>query len=137
MVKQIIKDELFLSNKSTLMTKDDLFILDELIDTLKFNRHRCVGMAANMIGYLKTCLVFVDEKEKIDYMINPTIINASFEYNTFESCLSLNGERPCKRFKKIKVEYYNKDFQKRIKTFSDFTAQIIQHEMDHFSGKLI
>ena len=137
MVKQIIKDELFLTNKSISMTKDDLYILDELIDTLKFNRHRCVGMAANMIGYLKTCLVFIDEKENIDYMINPIITKAIDEYNTFESCLSLNGERPCKRFKKIRVEYYNKDFQKRIKTFSGFTAQIIQHEIDHFSGKLI
>jgi len=137
MIRNIVKDEMFLSKISTDMTKDDLYIVDELINTLKFNFNRCVGMAANMIGYLKKCIVFVDEFKEIQYMINPSIIKYDGEYTTKESCLSLTGERQCKRFKKIKVEYYNKNFQKRIKTYEGFTAQIIQHEIDHFKGKLI
>lgn len=137
MKREIIRDQKSLMIKSTLATKDDLGILYDLIDTLKSNIDRCVGMAANMIGFNKRILVFVNENEEIDYMINPTIIKSEDEYETEEGCLSLDGVRKTKRFKKIKVEYYNDKFQKRMKVFKDFTAEIIQHEIDHFDGIII
>ena len=137
MKREIIRDQKSLMIKSTLATKDDLGILYDLIDTLKSNIDRCVGMAANMIGFNKRILVFVNENEEIDYMINPTIIKSEDEYETEEGCLSLDGLRKTKRFKKIKVEYYNDKFQKRMKVFKDFTAEIIQHEIDHFDGIII
>jgi len=137
MVKNIIKSENIFSFFQEPATKSDLYIIDDLIDTLKFNLNGCVGMSASMIGYNKRIIVFVDELNNINYMINPVILNKSNEYLTNEGCLSLDGNRSIKRFKRIKVEYYNDKFQKRIKTFNDFTAEIIQHEIDHLNGIII
>ncbi len=137
MVKNINRDINILSKKSEDMTRDDLQVAYDLIDTLKFNRHRCVGMAANMIGVLKNCIVFIDSKENINIMINPKIIKKDGEYKTEEGCLSLDGVRPTTRFKKIKVEYLDLDFKLKIKTYTDYTAQIIQHEIDHLFGIII
>ena len=137
MVKEIIKDISFLKEESLDATIDDLYILDDLIDTLNANLKSCVGMAANMIGYKKKILVYVNEKEEIDYMINPVIIKKSDEYEAEEGCLSLEGKRKAIRYDKIKVEYYNRKFQKRLKTFTGFQAEIIEHEIDHFSGIII
>ena len=137
MIRCIVKDQKSLMIKSVLADSNDLYILDELIDTLKANLNGCVGMAANMIGFNKRILVYVDKNDEINYMINPIIVKAFDEYETEEGCLSLTGVRKIKRFKKIKVEFYNNKFQKRMKTFSDFEAQIIQHEMNHFEGIII
>ena len=137
MIKEIVKDQKSLMIKSTLATKDDLNILTDLIDTLDANRAHCVGMAANMIGYNKCILVYINKNEKIEYMINPTIIKKEDEYETEEGCLSLDGVRKTKRYNKIKVEYYNDKFQKRLKVFTEFEAEIIQHEIDHFEGIII
>ena len=137
MVKSIIKDVNFLKIKSTLVTKDDDYLYDDLIDTLKFNHKRCVGMAANMIGISKRAIIFEDEDKKYVVMFNPVIIKKTDEYEAEEGCLSLDGVRKTKRYKKIKVEYYTKDFSKRIKTYSGFVAQIILHEMDHLDGIVI
>lgn len=137
MIKNIVKDINFLSQPSTLATKDDLYIIADLKDTLSFNRSGCVGMAANMIGYLKNIIIFEDENKKHCIMINPKIIKCDGEYETEEGCLSLSGVRKTKRYQKIKVEYFNEAFQKRIQTYSGFTAQIIQHEIDHLSGIII
>jgi len=137
MVKDICKDINFLSLKSELMTKEDSHIILDLKDTLKLHLNGCVGMAANMIGYNKRCIIYVNEKEEMEIMINPVIIKKEIEYDTSEGCLSLDGIRKTKRFKKIKVEYLNTNFEKRIKTFKDFVAQIIQHEIDHLDGIII
>ena len=137
MVKNICKDINFLSLKSDIMTKEDSYIISDLKDTLKFHSNGCVGMAANMIGYNKRCIIYINEKEKMEIMINPIIIKKEMEYEALEGCLSLEGVRKTKRYKKIKVEYYNTNFEKRIKTFKDFTAQIIQHEIDHLHGIII
>ena len=137
MIKNICKDKSFLSQKSTLVTKDDLFIVEDLKDTLKFHINGCVGMAANMIGYNKRCIIYINDNNEMDIMINPIIIKKEIEYDTEEGCLSLDGLRKTKRYKKIKVEYLNTNFEKRIKTFKDFTAQIIQHEIDHLEGIII
>ena len=137
MIKTIVTDINFLKEPSSDVNKEDLFISEDLIDTLKFNRNRCVGMAANMIGYQKNMIVFINEKEEMEIMINPIIIKKEMEYEALEGCLSLEGVRKTKRYKKIKVEYYNTNFEKRIKTFKDFTAQIIQHEIDHLHGIII
>ena len=137
MVKEIVNDQKSLMLKSELANNDDLYILDDLIDTLDANREHCVGMAANMIGYNKCILVYINKNEKIEYMINPTIIKCEDEYLAKEGCLSLEGIRETKRYNKIKVEYYNNKFQKRLKVFNDFEAEIIQHEIDHFSGIII
>ena len=137
MVKDICKDINFLSLKSELMTKEDSHIILDLKDTLKLHLNGCVGMAANMIGYNKRCIIYVNEKEEMKIMINPVIIKKEIEYEATEGCLSLDGIRNTKRYKKIKVEYLNTNFEKRIKTFKDFVAQIIQHEMDHLDGILI
>ena len=137
MVKEIIRNQKSLMLKSELANSDDLYILDDLIDTLDANREHCVGMAANMIGYNKCILVYINKNEKIEYMINPIIIKCEDEYLVKEGCLSLEGQRETKRYKKIKVEYYNNKFQKRLKVFNDFEAEIIQHEIDHFSGIII
>lgn len=137
MIKNICKDTNFLKQKSSIMTKEDLFIADDLKDTLKFHINGCVGMAANMIGYHKNCIIFINDNDEIEIMINPIIIKKEMEYETEEGCLSLTGVRKTKRYKKIKVEYYNIKFEKRIKTYKDFTAQIIQHEIDHLDGIII
>ena len=130
MVKEIIKDEFFLKQKSKSCTKEDLYIANELLETIQAYKEQCVGMAANMIGYLKTMMVVLDENK---YLI---LINGK-TYQTEEGCLSLQGVRKTQRYESIKVSYLDQDFKKKIKTFKGYTAQIIQHELDHFEGKII
>ena len=137
MVKEVIHDPIFLAGKSELATKDDLQVAQDLLDTLIANKDGCVGMAANMIGVRKRIIVFDNEGTYMT-MFNPKIIKMSEPYNTEEGCLSLlGGPRPCKRHKSIKVQWQTAEFQTRIKTFTGWTAQIIQHEIDHCNGILI
>ena len=136
MIRPIMRDPLFLSQKSETACKKDAQVLVDLMDTLKVNQERCVGMAANMIGELKRVIVFEDHGT-LTVMYNPEIIKSAGPYTAEEGCLSLPGARTAKRWKSIKVRYQNQDFAVRIKTFTDFTAQIIQHEIDHCNGILI
>jgi peptide deformylase len=136
MIRPIMKDVLFLSQKSEIATKDDIAVVNDLIDTLRANLEYCVGMAANMIGVKKRILVFTIG-DIIVPMINPVILKKENEYETEESCLSLIGFRKTKRYETIEVEYLDKDFKKQKQIFSGFTAQIIQHEIDHFEGIII
>ncbi|MBQ8175582.1 MAG: peptide deformylase [Oscillospiraceae bacterium] len=137
MVREIVTDVLFLKQKSEPATKDDMQIARDLLDTVIANEDRCVGMAANMIGERKTILTAYIGNEYI-IMINPVIVDKSKQfYETMESCLSLTGERPAKRYSVITVEYYDKKWKKKKQTFKEFEAQIIQHEMDHFEGIII
>jgi peptide deformylase len=136
MIKPIMKDVLFLGQVSEIAAKDDLNIAEDLIDTLKANANGCVGMAANMIGVRKRIIAFDNDGEYM-FMFNPEIIKCANSYETEESCLSLIGTRKTKRYKSIKVKYQNKDFQIRIKNFTGWTAQIIQHEVDHCNGIII
>ena len=136
MLKNIVHDPVFLAQKSQPATPEDMQTALDLLDTLEANRAACVGMAANMIGVLKRIIVF-DNEGKFELMFNPEIIRKSESYETEEGCLSLNGVRKTTRYKKIKVQYQNKDFQTRLKTYTGFTAQIIQHELDHCNGILI
>lgn len=136
MVKEIIHDPFLLARKSTQATKDDISVADDLLDTLRANAGGCVGMAANMIGVTKRIIVF-DNNGKYEEMLNPEIIDRKDSYEAQEGCLSLSGVRTTKRYKKIKVRWQNRSFQWRIKTFEGFTAQIIQHEVDHLEGILI
>ena len=137
MIKEINRDPIILKMKSTPANESDLQTAQDLLDTITANSDRCVGMAANMIGVNKTILVaLIAGKYKI--MINPEITDHSVEYyETEEGCLSLNGVRPAKRYKKITVSWLDEKFRNRKGTFRDFEAQIIQHEIDHFSGILI
>ncbi len=131
-------DTVFLACKSANATAGDREIAENLLETLKAHKESCVGMAANMIGELKRIIAFVDEKENYTVMLNPVIIKQEKPYDTEESCLSLlGGPRPCKRYKAIKVQYQTIDMQTRIKSYKGFTAQIIQHEVDHCNGILI
>lgn len=137
MIKEIVTDPIFLSQKSEPATKNDQQTIRDLLDTIEANAERCVGMAANMIGVRKTILVAQIGKEYL-IMVNPKIVDCSKQsYNVEEGCLSLIGQRPAKRYNIIVVEYWDKKFKKKKKTFKDFEAQIIQHEMDHFEGVLI
>ena len=137
MVRELVHDPILLARKSTPATKEDLPIARDLLDTLLAHRDSCVGMAANMIGQWKRIIVF-DNGGVPTLMFNPEIIKASGEYETEEGCLSLlGGPRKTKRYQKIKVRWDNEHFQKRIKTFTGWTAQIIQHEVDHCNGVLI
>ena len=137
MVRELIHDPILLARKSDAATAADLETARDLLDTLKAHREGCVGMAANMIGVCKRIVVF-DDNGKLSMMLNPEIIKASGEYETEEGCLSLlGGPRKTKRFRKIKVRYQTEQFQVRMKTFEGFTAQIIQHEIDHCNGILI
>lgn len=136
MIKPIIKDVLFLGQKSEDATKNDIVVIDDLIDTLRANLEKCVGLAGNMIGVKKRILVFT-VGNLIVPMINPVILNKEEIYETEESCLSLIGFRKTKRYKKIEVEYLDRSFNKQKQEFTGFIAQIIQHEMDHFEGIII
>lgn len=136
MVKDIVRDPIILARKSSEATAEDLQTAQDLLDTLEANRERCVGMAANMIGVLRRIIVF-DNDGRAELMFNPVIIKQSEPYETEEGCLSLSGVRKTKRFNKIKVQYHNTLFQTRLKTYSGYTAQIIQHEIDHCNGILI
>ena len=137
MVKDIVRDEAVLAVKSEPATKADMQTVRDLLDTVKANVERCVGMAANMIGVHKTILVALIGDEYIA-MINPKIVDRSKDtYETEEGCLSLNGVRPVRRHRIITVEYLDRKFKRRREIFRDFEAEIIQHEMDHFSGIII
>lgn len=137
MVKDIVKDVLFLGKISTEATKEDLYIGQDLIDTITLHKDGCVGMAANMIGYLKNVIV-VDCKGKYVVMYNPVIIKTFGDvYTVNEGCLSLEGVRETKRYKKIKVQWLDENWKVKVKTFNDFEAQIIQHEIDHCQGIII
>ena len=137
MVQELIHDPIFLARKSAPATVEDLGIAQDLLDTLRAHRDSCVGMAANMIGQTKRIIVF-DNEGSLMVMFNPEILKTGEEYETEEGCLSLlGGPRKTKRFRKIKVRYQTEKMEVRIKTFTDWTAQIIQHEIDHCNGILI
>ena len=137
MVRPLNHDPISLAQKSAPATAEDLPAAQDLLDTLAAHRDTCVGMAGNMIGVHKA-IIAVDDGATALLMLNPTILKAWDVFETEESCLSLlGGPRKTKRYRKIKVEYQNLQLQSRIKTFTDFTAQIIQHEIDHCNGVLI
>lgn len=137
MIKLLTHDPIFLSLKSEIATKEDLQVAEDLLDTLIAHKDGCVGMAANMIGIRKRIIAF-DNEGTYMVMFNPEIIKKSEPYETEEGCLSLlGGPRKCKRYKTIKVKWQTAEMQIRIKTFTGFTAQIIQHEVDHCDGILI
>ena len=137
MVKELVHDPILLARKSQQATKEDLETARDLLDTLKAHRETCVGMAANMIGVYKNIIAFDDEGDYM-VMLNPVIVKGTGEYEAMEGCVSLlGGPRKARRFQKIKVQYQTLDLQTRLKTFSGWTAQIIQHEIDHCNGVLI
>ncbi len=136
MIKPIVKDVLFLGEKSEPATKDDMEVVEDLIDTLRANIDGCVGMAANMIG-VKKCIIVFTIGDVIVPMLNPIIVNKENPYVTEESCLSLTGFRETTRYETIEVEYFDKNFKKQKDVFTGFVAQIIQHEVDHCNGIII
>ncbi|MGG5460944.1 peptide deformylase [Clostridium sp. B9] len=136
MVKPIVRDILFLGQKSETATKEDISVIYDLEDTLRANLEYCVGMAANMIGVKKRILVFTMGSVIVP-MVNPVILKKEKPYETEESCLSLTGFRKTTRYEKIEVEYLDRNFKKHKDVFTGFTAQIIQHEVDHFEGIII
>lgn len=141
MVKEVIHDPIFLGVKSEKATKEDFQAAQDLLDTLIAHKDSCVGLAANMTGVKKRIIAFLDESRRIStytVMLNPEIKKKDSVYDAEESCLSLlGGPRPCKRYKSIKVKYQNLELQTRIKTYTGWTAQIIQHEIDHCNSILI
>ena len=136
MIREICKDETFLVQKAAPATADDLATAQDLLDTLTAHKDGCVGMAANMIGVCKRIIAF-DNKGTYMVMFNPVIVKQSGAYEAQEGCLSLTGVRKTKRFQTIKVQWQNEQFQTRLKTFTGWTAEIIQHEIDHCEGILI
>ena len=137
MVRELVHDPILLSRTSVPATKEDLQTVQDLLDTLSAHREACVGMAANMIGVQKRIIVF-DNAGTYMAMLNPEILKKSGPYDTEEGCLSLlGGPRKCKRYQTIKVQWQTAEMQTRIKTFTGFPAQIIQHEIDHCDGILI
>lgn len=136
MVKQIVRDVIFLGQKSEPATKADLQVGRDLQDTLKANRGRCVGMAANMIGVKKN-IIIVNMGELDLVMFNPVILSKSGIYETEEGCLSLEGVRKTDRYQEIEVEYFDFNWKKQKLRFTDWSAQIVQHEIDHLFGKII
>ena len=136
MVKKIVRDPMFLQQKSEPATEADKQVIQDLLDTLRANQEHCVGMAANMIGVKKRIIVVAMGPFHFA-MVNPIITKKRGEYQTEESCLSLDGVRPCTRYKEIEVDYLDQDFKPQHGKYKDFTAQIIQHEIDHFEGILI
>ena len=141
MIKELMHDPIFLAGRSEIATKEDLQVAQDVLDTLITHEETCVGMAANMIGVKKRIIAFLDESGRAPVytvMLNPEIMRKDGAYDTEEGCLSLlGGPRPCKRYKSIKVQYQTLEMQTRIKTYTDWTAQIIQHEVDHCNGVLI
>jgi peptide deformylase len=136
MERPIMKDPIFLAQKSAPATAEDLPVAKDLLDTLIAHKDGCVGMAANMIGVARRVIVF-DNDGSYMVMLNPEIVKASGSYEAEEGCLSLTGVRRTKRYRSIKVRYQNEAMQLRLKTFTGFPAQIIQHEIDHCNGILI
>ena len=136
MVRQIMRDPLFLAQKSEPATEADRQVVKDLLDTLKANRDRCVGMAANMIGVKKNIIV-IATGPLMFAMINAKITKKKDAFKTEEGCLSLDGKRPCTRYKEIEVEYLDQDFKLQHGKYSGWIAQIIQHELDHVAGIVI
>ena len=136
MIREIMRDEAFLTQPSEAAVPEDLPTAQDLLDTLAAHQAGCVGMAANMIGVKKRIIAF-DNDGRYMVMLNPEIIKKSGYYEAEEGCLSLSGTRKAKRWKSIKVQYQNEKFQVRFKTFTGWTSQIIQHEIDHCNGILI
>ena len=136
MIREFCKDEAFLPRKADPATPDDLQVAADLLETLEHHKDGCVGMAANMIGVNKRIIAFDNEGTYL-VMFNPEIIKKSGPYQAEEGCLSLTGTRPARRWKTIKVRWQNGKFQERLKTFTGWTAQIIQHEIDHCEGIII
>ena len=136
MIREICKDETFLVQKAAPATADDLATAQDLLDTLTAHKDGCVGMAANMIGVCRRIIAF-DNEGTYMVMFNPVIVRQSGPYEAQEGCLSLAGVRKTKRFQTIKVQWQNEQFQTRLKTFTGWTAEIIQHEIDHCEGILI
>lgn len=136
MIKNIVKDAMFLSQKSELATKDDMQVIIDLEDTLRANQSRCVGMAANMIGYKKRIIIYNAGLMNI-VMVNPVITSKSKAYQTEEGCLSHSGKRSVTRYENIEVKYLDKNFKPQKGKYSGWIAQIIQHEIDHLEGILI
>ena len=136
MIREICRDETFLAQKAAPATADDLATAQDLLDTLTAHKDGCVGMAANMIGVCKRIIAF-DNDGTYMVMFNPVIIRQSGPYEAQEGCLSLSGVRKTKRFQTIKVQWQNEQFQTRLKTFTGWTAETIQHEIDHCEGILI
>ncbi len=137
MVRQIVHDPILLAKPSAPAGREDLSAAQDLLDTLAANREACVGMAANMIGVHKRIIVF-DENGALSLMLNPEIVRAEGPYEAQEGCLSLlGGPRSARRYEKIKVRFQNRELQTRLKTYTGWTAQIIQHEIDHCNGVLI
>lgn len=136
MIREICRDEAFLAQKSEPSTAEDLAVAQDLLETLAAHKDGCVGMAANMIGVNKRIIAF-DNEGSYMVMFNPEIVKKSEPYEAEEGCLSLTGTRTAKRWKSIKVQYQNEKYQTRLKTFTGWTAQIIQHEIDHCEGIVI
>lgn len=136
MIREICRDEVFLSQKAAPAAPEDRQMAEDLLETLEHHKDGCVGMAANMIGVSKRIIAF-DNDGTYMVMFNPEIVKKSGPYHAEEGCLSLTGTRPAKRWQSIKVRYQNEAFQVRFKTFTGWTAQIIQHEIDHCEGILI
>ena len=136
MIRPIMKDPIFLAQKSAPATVLDLPVAQDLQDTLEAHRDGCVGMAANMIGVNKRIIIF-DDNGSATVMFNPEIVKRSGAFDAEEGCLSLPGTRKATRYRSIKVRYQNERFETRLKTYTGFTAQIIQHEIDHCNGLLI
>lgn len=136
MIRSIVKDPIFLSRKSAPAAAADRSVAQDLRDTLMANTDKCVGMAANMIGETKRVIVFLDGSTPV-VMFNPEILAADGEFETEEGCLSLTGTRHTKRYSRVKVRYQDERFVRRVKDFTGWTAQIIQHEVDHCNGILI
>ena len=136
MIRDICRDEAFLAQKAEPATPDDLPVATDLLDTLAHHKAGCVGMAANMIGVNKRIIAF-DNEGTYMVMFNPEIVKKSGPYDAQEGCLSLAGTRPARRWQSIKVRWHNEQFQVRLKTFTGWTAQIIQHEIDHCEGIII
>ena len=136
MIQPIMKDPIFLAQKSVPATKEDLQVAQDLLDTLTAHKDGCVGMAANMIGVAKRIIAF-DNEGKYMVMFDPEIVKRSEPYEAEEGCLSLPGTRKAKRYRSIKVQYQTVEMQTRLKTYTGWTAQIIQHEVDHCNGILI
>ena len=136
MVREIVRDPMFLSQKSAPATREDLPAAQDLLDTLRANSERCVGLAANMIGVTKR-IIAVSVGPVSRALLNPRIVSKAEPYAAEEGCLSLEGTRPATRYRSIEVEYRDSAFILRRQRFSSFTAQIIQHEIDHCEGILI
>ena len=136
MIQEICKDEKFLAQKAEQATPDDIQTAHDLLETLEAHKDGCVGMAANMIGVRKRIIAVMAGKTVL-VMLNPVITDRQIPFAAQEGCLSLDGERPCLRYQQILMEYQDEQLQRHVQRFSGFTAQVIQHEVDHCNGIII